>query len=89
MAFQESHRQRFLQQVSLSSSASPLTPERLLAPVAAYAVRLQPAQVTPGAPYWRLIGIHHLTPDENRARHSVYVDVVDEAGARLNDPGLR
>jgi len=34
--------------------------------------------------YWRVIGIHHLTGDENMGNHHVYCDVVDEEGKRIN-----
>jgi hypothetical protein len=35
---------------------------------------------------WRCIGIHHLTPDENRGRQNVFIDVLDESGNRLRQP---
>ncbi len=53
-----------------------------------YEVHINPAEVASGAGYWRVIGIHHLTPDENKRRHHVYVDVLDENGQRVHDPNL-
>lgn len=35
---------------------------------------------------WRCIGIYHLSPSENRGRHNVFVDVLDEKGNRTRDP---
>ena len=56
---------------------------------APYGVRLEQNANVAGQLYWRVVGIHHLTPDENRGRHAVYVDVLDEAGTRVRDPNLR
>lgn len=61
----------------------------LLSNTARYGIQLQPAMVAPAQRYWRVIGIHHLTPEENQGRHAVYVDVVDEAGNRVHNPNLR
>ncbi len=61
----------------------------ILHTAAPYAVRLQQHAAGNEAVVWRVIGVHHLTPDENRGRHAVYVDVVDEAGNRVRDPNLR
>lgn len=44
---------------------------------------LDSASIQPGLTYWKVIGIHHLTPDENRARHHAFIEVLDEAGRRL------
>ena len=56
---------------------------------APYGVRLEQNAGVAGQIYWRVVGIHHLTPDENRGRHAVYVDVIDEAGQRVHNPNLR
>jgi hypothetical protein len=89
MSFHELYRQQFVQQAALPPSASPVATEPPTSAVAAYDVRLQPAQVAVGQLYWRLIGIHHLTPDENRGGHGVFVDIVDEAGAPVRDSSFR
>lgn len=44
--------------------------------------------VTTG-PAWRCIHVRHLAPSENRGRHNIYIDVVDEDGKRVKDPSLR
>lgn len=31
----------------------------------------------------KVLGVHHLTPDENRSGHHLYLDVVDEHGQRV------
>ena len=38
--------------------------------------------------YWRVVGVHHLTGDENRGNHHVYADVLDENGRRINGSRL-
>lgn len=35
------------------------------------------------APAFRVIGIHKLTPDENRSKRNLYAEVIDEASKRL------
>lgn len=54
-----------------------------------YGVRITPATVADGLRYWRLIGVRHLTPEENRGNHVVFVDILDEAGNRIRNPALR
>lgn len=54
-----------------------------------YGVQLQLASVSSEQRYWRVLGVYHLTPEENQGKHAVYVDVVDEAGNRVRDPNLR
>jgi len=34
-------------------------------------------------PHYRAIGVHHLTPDENRGLHNVFVEVIDARGERV------
>jgi hypothetical protein len=34
--------------------------------------------------YWRVVGVHHLTGDENMGNHHIYCDVLDENGQRIN-----
>lgn len=36
---------------------------------------------TPSA--WRCLGVYHLTPAENRGRHNIFLDVLDETGKRI------
>ena len=38
---------------------------------------------------WTAVSVRHLTPSENRGRHAVYVDVIDEDGNRDRNPSLR
>lgn len=52
---------------------------------AGYGVGIHTAPVAAGEAYWKVVGIHHLTPEENRSRHNIYVDVLDEAGNRRKD----
>lgn len=53
---------------------------------AQYGVRIAPVDVPAGSAYWRVIGVHHLTPEENDFNHHVYVEAVDEAGQRVTGP---
>ncbi len=38
---------------------------------------------------WRCIGVYHLPPDQNRGRHNVFIEVLDEHGNRTNAPLLK
>ncbi len=51
-----------------------------------FATRIEPAAVAAGEVYWRVIGVHHLTPDENQWNHNVYLEALDEAGQRIAAP---
>jgi hypothetical protein len=48
----------------------------------AYGVAVVRADVPAGETYWRLVRVRHLTPDENQGRHHIFLDALDEAGAR-------
>lgn len=48
-----------------------------------YGVTVIPADVPPGRPFWRAVSVHHLTPDENHGNHHLYLDALDEQGARV------
>lgn len=58
-------------------------------PDAKYGVRVEPTAVAPGTNYWRIVGVHHLTPEENGSRHNAFVEVLDEQGNRVRDPNLK
>ncbi|MFN2202508.1 MAG: peptidoglycan DD-metalloendopeptidase family protein [Caldilineaceae bacterium] len=83
MSFQTAIRTRFLQR------PTDLPSNELLDGVEQYGVVFRPAKVAKGDRFWRVAGIHHLEPAENRGGHSVYVDAVDENGQRIEDPNLR
>ena len=82
MPYHDDRRTEFLNR----ATADPTT---ILGNAAAYAVGLQRATVAAGQVGWRVLGVHHLSPAENRGGHHIYVDVVDEQGQRLRDPSLR
>ena len=48
-----------------------------------YGVRVVEADVDPGVEYWKVIHVHHLSPEENHGRHHVFLDAIDEMGNRL------
>ncbi|MEM7129825.1 MAG: N-acetylmuramidase domain-containing protein [Chloroflexota bacterium] len=53
-----------------------------------YGVKIAGTDVSPDAPSWRVIGVHHLLPEENRGDHHVYFDVLDEQGNRVKNNNL-
>ena len=48
-----------------------------------YGLAIEEASVQPGEKYWKIIGVHHLTPEENRSNHHVYIEGLDESGKRV------
>ena len=48
-----------------------------------YGVRIEPADVAAGETYWRAIGVHHLTPEENQANYTIFIEALDESGQRV------
>lgn len=55
----------------------------------AYGVRVIAAEVAPGADYWQVVRVHHLTPQENDQKHHLFLDVVDTAGTRMMGARVR
>jgi hypothetical protein len=53
-----------------------------------YLISVLPANRIPNQPYWRCIGVHHLTGPENAGNHHVYLDVLDTKGTRINGARL-
>lgn len=51
-----------------------------------YGVGITPANVAKGETYWRVIGIHHLLPEENMSNRNVFMDGLDEQGNRIKNP---
>jgi hypothetical protein len=49
-----------------------------------FGVKVVTADVAPGETYWRVIGIHHLLPKENRGDHHIYLESLNEAGERIS-----
>jgi len=50
-----------------------------------YGVKIIPAQVEAGQPYWKVTRIHHLTPQENQYHHHIFLDARDEEGNRIHN----
>ncbi len=48
----------------------------------AYGVAVEEAQVAPGARYWRVRRVHHLTPEENGGRHHIFIEALTPDGQR-------
>jgi len=55
----------------------------------AYGVAIEEAEVEEGQPYWRVVRVHHLTPEENGGKHHIFLDILDEAGERVYDAQAR
>ncbi|HRA65809.1 MAG TPA: N-acetylmuramidase domain-containing protein [Caldilinea sp.] len=55
----------------------------------AYGVSLAPANPPDGDLFWQVINIRHLSADENRGKHNIYVRALDEQGMRARNPALR
>ncbi len=54
-----------------------------------YGVVVRSPQAAPGDIVFDVLRVHHLTPEENRGNHHIYVDVLDEEGRRLTDAQVR
>lgn len=55
----------------------------------AYGVRLEPANAPGNSPFWQVINVRHLSADENRGKHNIFVRVLDANGQRDRNPSLR
>lgn len=51
-----------------------------------YGISITPVIHLPGLPYYRVLGVHHLTGSENGGKNNVFLDVLDEAGKRIGPP---
>jgi len=51
-----------------------------------YEVEIEAAAVDVGEKYWKVIGVHHLKPNENWGNHHVYLEALDEDGNRVLNP---
>lgn len=63
--------------LSLAATAQPVNM------ATAYGVSVVKA---PAGPAWRCIGVYHLAPEQNRGRHNVFIEVLDEHGNRTRNP---
>lgn len=59
----------------------PVTPT-LDGRLALLGVRVEPASVSQGQPYWRLVDAYWTDESESAGRHSIYIEVLDAAGNR-------
>jgi hypothetical protein len=57
-------------------------PRRLDARLSQLRVRVEPASVSPGQPYWRLVEVRWTDERESAGKHSIYVEVWDSQGSR-------
>jgi hypothetical protein len=64
-------------------AAKPALPPRSLDPrLASLGVRVEPALVGPGKPYWRLVEARWANEREAGGKHTIYVEVYDAGGNR-------
>ncbi len=54
-----------------------------------YGVIIHPIRVPEGAAYWRVLHVHHLSPEENRGERAIYIEVLDEEGRRVPNVSVR
>lgn len=83
MSFHQIHQNSFFNRPFVNEPAT------ILGTASDYDVRLEVADVAVGHIYWRVLGVHHLTPSENRGKRNIYVDIIDEQGNRIRDNNLR
>jgi hypothetical protein len=50
---------------------------------ASYGVTIREAQEAEGQRAWRVIGVHHLAPEENEGNLTILVEALDEEGVRI------
>lgn len=55
----------------------------------AYGVNVEPQTLPNGTLYWKAVRVHHLLPAENGGNHHIYVDLLDETGARVTGAQVR
>jgi len=65
------------------SEGAPASTLEVVNDAAAYGVSIIPAELVPGQIFWKVVTLHHLTPEENRGNHNIFVDVVDENDKRI------
>lgn len=51
-----------------------------------YGVRIVEADAASGETYWKIVGVHHLLPEENVSKHNIYIEALDEQGNRIKGP---
>ena len=54
-----------------------------------YGIAIEPAEVGLGENYWRVVRVHHLTPEENGGNHHIYMDLIGEYGEPVVGVGLQ
>ena len=71
-------------QPALMAAAAPAQPPRKWdSRLDLLGVRVEPAAVAPGQPYWRLVEARWANEQESQGKHHIYVDVLDENGQRI------
>jgi WD40 repeat protein/CHAT domain-containing protein len=68
--------------------ARTMDPVSVLGHAETYEVEIEAVDGTFGDEYWRIIGLYHLISEENSGRHHVFVDIIDEAGNRIENPNV-
>lgn len=71
-------------QPALMAAAAPALPPRQWdGRLDLLGVRVEPAAVAPGQPYWRLVEARWANEQESQGKHHIYVNVLDENGQRI------
>lgn len=61
----------------------PVPPSTSINDAASYGVNVVPYMPEPGESYYKIVRVHHLTPEENNGMHNLFMDVLDEQGQRV------
>lgn len=67
----------------MAAAAPALPPRKWDSRLDLLGVRVEPAAVAPGQPYWRLVEARWANEQESQGKHHIYVDVLDENGERI------
>ncbi len=67
----------------MAAAAPALPPRKWDSRLDLLGVRVEPAAVAPGQPYWRLVEARWANEQESQGKHHIYVNVLDENGQRI------
>lgn len=69
-------------------SSRPIDPETgnpiSVRDIAAYDATIVRANVAPGTKYWKIVDAYHLSGQQNKGNHNIYVDMLNADGSRRN-----
>ncbi len=69
--------------------AQPTAPGEPINDATSYDVETYAAENIPGQPVWKVVRVHHLSPEENHNGHAAYLTLLDEEGQMLTGQVIR